>query len=437
MGLDLPQEFLKRMQAMLGKEYDAFKEAYQKPYHRHARFNSLKVDDFPSDVRDWLLKRSPFCLNGAYLKEGIQPIQIASYRNGGFYMQEASASSVVALLNIQKGEYVLDMCAAPGSKSTQIGEYLKQEGLLVSNEYVSKRAMILLENIIRHGLQNAIVLNCDTKLLAQEFPSGFDKILVDAPCSGEGLFLKQESSVQEWSLDNISLCAKRQAEILENAYICLRKGGNLLYSTCTFAKEENEDQIAAFLKKHEDMELIPIEVNFGRPGFSPFPQTRRIFPMDGGSGHFMALLHKKGMETRRIWKTIPTKNEHFYQEEVNKLLHQPYRYFHEFQGKLYAGNELFLDSQSLRIVRQMICVGEIRNKRLIFDHHFFMASSLKKERKIDINEEQYQHYIHGDTLAILKPKGYYGVCYRGLVVGGCRSDGQQLKNLYPKAWRTR
>lgn len=437
MEIELPKDFLKRMEVMLGKEYDDFLKVYKKPYHRHGRFNSLKEKDFPLEVQDWILKRSPFCPNGAYFKEGIQPMRFASYRNGGFYMQEASASSVISLLKIQPGDYVLDMCAAPGSKTTQIGEYLQQEGLLVSNEYVSKRAMILLENIIRHGLQNALVLNCDTSLLAKEFPSGFDKIVVDVPCSGEGLFLKQEDSVQEWSLDHIAVCAKRQASILENAYTCLRKGGDLLYSTCTFAREENEDLIEAFLKKHADMELVPITVPFGRPGFSPFERTRRIFPMDGGTGQFMALLHKKGEETRHTWKTISTKKESFFQKEVNALLKKPYRYFHEFRGKLFAGNNPFLDNQSLKIIRQMVYVGEIRTGRLILDHHFFMSSSLKKTCMIEINENQYRQYIHGETLSISKPKGYYGLSFDGLVVGGCRSDGQQLKNLYPKVLRTR
>lgn len=437
MGITFPKAFEERMKELLGQEYSDFLEAFEKPFLRSARLNPLKTTSIPEDLVPWIERKSPFCEQAYLLKEGVLPSQLASYKAGLFYMQEASASSVVPQMGIQPGDYVLDLCAAPGSKSTQIGEYLKQEGLLVANEFVAKRAPILLENVQRHGLQNAIVLQGDTKWIAKELESCFDRVLVDAPCSGEGLFLKDEQAKDQWSLENVSLCAKRQKEILENAYRCLRKGGYLMYSTCTFSREENEDQIVEFLRNHEDMEIVELDLPFGRRGFEPLPQTRRIFPMDGGSGHFMAFLKKAGQEKRREFPKVVLKKEHPFKKEVNALLEEPYRYFFEFQSKLMASNIGFLDSKNLKIMRQMVYVGEMKQDRLVLDHAFFMASKFKEERVIDVNEKEWEKVLHGETLRLSYPKGYYALRYQGAIFAGVRSDGQQLKNLYPKVLRLR
>lgn len=435
MEVKFPLLFLERMKELLQDEYPAFLSSLAKPYYRSGRYNLLKCNTFPDDVKPWLFAKSPFCKNATYFKAGIKPITLASYRNGGFYMQEASASAVVGILNPQVGEYILDLCAAPGSKMTQIAECLNQKGVLVANEYNHARANTLLENSIRHGIQNAIILNEDTSKIATEMRECFDKVLVDAPCSGEGLFWKQVDAIKEWSLDNIKLCVKRQEIILENAYHCLRKGGDMVYSTCTFNKEENEEQILSLLAKHEDLELLPIEVNYGRSGFDPKHLTRRIFPMDGGSGHFIALLHKKGNSVRRNWSTI-TMNS-VWQREVNNMLVDKYKYFYTWQNKLYAGNYPFLVTNKLKVLRQMVYVGEIKHQKLFYDHAFFMSSNFKQDLIIKINHDEFNHYIHGETLCKVYPKGYYAISYDNLIVGGVRSDGKQLKNIYPKVLRTR
>lgn len=201
-------------------------------------------------------------------------------------MQEPSASSAVEVLDVQEGDWVLDMCAAPGGKSTQIAAKLQHSGLLVSNEIEAKRAAVLMSNMERLGFSECMITNARPDELAKEMGGWFDKVLVDAPCSGEGMFKKHAKAMDDWSVEHVASCAMRQKLILESAYETLKEEGILVYSTCTYSMEENEEVIYAFLKHHEDMELLDCQVNFGRSGFSyrdlDVTKVRRIFPMDQG-----------------------------------------------------------------------------------------------------------------------------------------------------------
>ena len=266
--INLPAAFTERMKQMLGREYDAFIASYDKERSQGLRVNGLKTD--PAEFA----KTAPFSLNSvAWAAEGFaygaedRPGRHPYHDAGVYYIQEPSAMIAASLLNPQPGEMILDLCAAPGGKSTQAAARLGGEGLLVSNEIHPARAKILSENIERMGIVNDIVLNHDPKVLAERFPSYFHRILVDAPCSGEGMFRKNEEAVEQWSLENVRLCAGRQEEILECAYTMLMGGGILVYSTCTFAPEEDEEMIAHFLAKHPDMKLLPVPLAGGmEPG---------------------------------------------------------------------------------------------------------------------------------------------------------------------------
>ncbi len=326
--VQFPQGFADRMKALLGDEYEAFAASYEKPYRRALRVNPLKI------TRDEFLKLSPFLLepvpwepNGFYYGEEDRPGRHPYHDAGLYYMQEPSAMAVAALAFYDgvpgsegAPQHVLDLCAAPGGKSTQLAGYMMGEGLLVSNEYDAQRAKILSQNIERMGATNVIVTNEVTDALAARFGSFFDRIVVDAPCSGEGMFRKEEQAVTMWSEDNIRLCAERQAFILEQAAAMLRFGGVLVYSTCTFAPEEDEESVARFLTLHPEFEPVNLWETMGDRfaawGFSKgnpswcrgvladgtvipntvrasLDQTIRLFPhrLDG-EGHFMTVLRK-------------------------------------------------------------------------------------------------------------------------------------------------
>ncbi|MBR3646676.1 MAG: RsmF rRNA methyltransferase first C-terminal domain-containing protein, partial [Lachnospiraceae bacterium] len=252
----LPIDFTNRMKDMLKDEYDLFVSTYNNSHSPSLRINQMKTayDTFSNNT-GWQLDAVPWCSTGFYYSGEIQPGKHPYHEGGAYYIQEASAMLPATLLDAQPGDIVLDLCAAPGGKSTQIACDLNGQGLLISNEIIPNRAKILSENIERLGIKNAIVTNEDSFKLADHFPSFFDKIMVDAPCSGEGMFRKNSIACDEWSLDNVDICANRQLEILDNAASMLKSGGRIVYSTCTFAPAENEGTIARFLAKHPDFSL--------------------------------------------------------------------------------------------------------------------------------------------------------------------------------------
>ena len=269
----LPKEFQNRMKQMLGEEYEAFLEGYDKPRFHALRRNPLKIEkeDFLKKI-PYYLKPVPWTEHGYYYENEDQPGKHPFHEAGIYYIQEPSAMSVVEYLEVKPGEQVLDLCAAPGGKTTQIAGFMNGQGLLVCNEIHPQRAKILSENIERLGVKNALVMNETPQRLSAVFPRFFDKILVDAPCSGEGMFRKNEEALLEWSPKNVQMCADRQDEILEEVAKMLRPGGRICYSTCTFAPAENEDCMARFLQKHPEFHLVDVEkkgnMSSGNPEYS-------------------------------------------------------------------------------------------------------------------------------------------------------------------------
>lgn len=344
----LPEAFLKRMQGMLGEEYQEFLESFEREQYHALRLNALKKGadgrsaaelggvtesyDMAAEVCGQAFVRGaasgeeetavfldfahltkvPWSENGYYYEAGDQPGRHPFHAAGVYYIQEPSAMAPVELLGVQPGERVLDLCAAPGGKSTQIAAKLKGQGFLLCNEIHPARAKILSENIERMGVVNACVTNETPARLAEVFPEYFDRVLVDAPCSGEGMFRKNDAACEEWSPENVHMCAERQDEILDCAAGMLRGGGRLVYSTCTFAPEEDEGSVSRFLRRHPEFRLLPVDImetekeRLGLKGCDGVPAyvekpapglegTLRMAPHRiKGEGHFAAVLQKEG-----------------------------------------------------------------------------------------------------------------------------------------------
>ena len=254
--MQLPELFEKKMKGLLGAEYDEFRRSYGKERRQALRVNPAKLSAAEMKERSpFTLEPVPWAKNGFYYGAEDRPGRHPWHEAGVYYIQEPSAMSVAELAGVQPGERVLDLCAAPGGKSTQLAAALEGRGLLVSNEIHPVRAKILASNVERMGIPNAVVTNEPPERLSSHFPAFFDRIVVDAPCSGEGMFRKEEQAVLQWSQENVELCARRQQDILEEAAGMLRPGGVLVYSTCTFAPEEDEESVVRFLLKHPEFSV--------------------------------------------------------------------------------------------------------------------------------------------------------------------------------------
>ena len=290
------EQFLARMRELLGPDYDAYVETLNNPPFRGLRANLLKIQPDALVKRQFAsLSPSPFAQEGFVLTGSETGLGNHIYhRQGLFYMQEPSASSAVTILDPQPGDWVLDLCAAPGGKSTQIAARIGQSGFLIANEIDGGRARVLMSNLERLGVSEAVITHASPERLCPQLGGWMDKVLVDAPCSGEGMFKKEDRALADWSVEHVRACGQRQQKILESAVFTLKEQGILVYSTCTYAPEENEQVIDQFLRKHPEMELIDCSVDFGRPGLSTGlvdgAKVRRIFPMDQGEVHFVAKL---------------------------------------------------------------------------------------------------------------------------------------------------
>ena len=427
----LPEAFLKRMERQLGADYPAFLESLERPRAVALRFNPLKgaVPELP-----FVGEPVPWEAMGYYYDPQSRPGLHPYHEAGVYYLQEASAMSAVALLDPQPGETVCDLCAAPGGKSTQIAGRMGGEGLLLCNEYSPARAKILARNIERMGVANAIVTNEKTESLAKRLPGFFDRVLVDAPCSGEGMFRKEEAAVTDWSQETVEMCAARQAEILDNAAKLLKPGGRLVYSTCTFAPEEDEEAVAAFLARHP--EFAPEEVD--APWFTPGPQaTYRMWPHKLlGEGHFGAVLRKlEGEETE-----IPL--------EKGKPLPKPWLSFAKEAGVnlpegigLCFGDRLYLAPlgtpalPGLRVLRAGLELGTLKKDRIDPAHALALwGKDFAQSVDFAADGPEIQAYLHGEVLPG-KAKGWCLVTMDGYSIGWGKGDGAQLKNHYPKGLR--
>ena len=427
----LPEAFLSRMKAQLGIEYGDFLKSLERPRAVALRFNPLKGE---TPVLPFVGESVPWEPFGWYYDPESRPGLHVFHEAGVYYLQEASAMAPVALLDPQPGERVCDLCAAPGGKSTQIAGRMGGEGFLLCNEWSPKRAKILSRNIERMGVSNALVTNENVENLAKRFAGFFARVLVDAPCSGEGMFRKEEAAVTDWSQETVEMCARRQAEILNSAAKLVRPGGRLVYSTCTFAPEEDEGAVAAFLESHPDFSPEILET----PWFVPVENGgHRMWPHKLlGEGHFAAVLRKnegeEGDPPISGGEKLPKEWLSFAKEMGIQL---PAGKAVSFGQNLFWAPAEMPDIQKLKVLRPGLELGEVKKGR--FEPAHALALWLKDCANVQsygADSEEMKAYIHGEVVSSEK-KGWCLVQAGGYSIGWGKGDGRVLKNLYPKGLR--
>ena len=427
----LPEAFLQRMEAQLGSEYPAFLESLERPRAVALRFNPMKGE---RPVLPFVGAPVPWEPEGFYYDPETRPGLHVYHEAGVYYLQEASAMAPVALLDPKPGERVCDLCAAPGGKTTQIAGRMLGQGFLVCNEINPKRAKILSRNIERMGVANALVTNEHPETLASRFPGFFDRVLVDAPCSGEGMFRKEEAAVTDWSQETVQMCARRQREILDSAARLVRPGGRLVYSTCTFAPEEDEETVAAFLEAHPEFTPEPVEAPWFVPGENA---SYRMWPHKLlGEGHFAAVLRKTQGESGEVpacpGEKCPKAWESFAKELDITL---PEGKAVSFGQSLYWAPTELPELNRLKVLRPGLELGTERKGR--FEPAHALALWLKTcavAESFPPEGPEMKAYLHGDVVPSGK-KGWCLVQAGGYAIGWGKGDGSVLKNHYPKGLR--
>ncbi len=449
---ELPQKFKERMKALLGKDFEKYERAVNGEPVRAFRVNTskLSLSDF-NKIDDISNGNIPYVPNGFYLncdKIGSHPLHHA----GAIYVQEPAAMAPAECVNIDPDWCVLDMCAAPGGKSTQIKNKLGDSSVLVSNEIISSRCKILTGNIERLGLLNCVTTCLDTKKLAALFPNTFDLIMVDAPCSGEGMFRKEQIAIDEWSEENVKMCAARQLEILENAAKCLKNGGQIIYATCTFSLEENEMVVDAFLKAHGEFELCEVTdrvknstcdgICFKGCRCENIHFARRFYPhVSRGEGQFMAVMRHRGEKPAGYKKQAKAT------DKVDKLvfafLDDVLESYDKSYVRMYNQNPVYF-TPDFEVPKGAafscgVTIGEIKKGYIQPHHQFFMALGTKFKRKIDLlpHSDDLKRYLHGEEISVDAPNGWTAVTVCGCTVGGGKVVSGKLKNHYPKGLRTK
>lgn len=444
-------DFFDRINPLLSEEnLEIFRNEYKKPSFRGVRVNTLKcsVDKFCSLLEEFSTSlTTPFCKDGLYIPEnslfsGNHPLHHA----GAVYFQEPSAMSAASVLAAEKGDKVLDLCAAPGGKSTQLAAALAGEGLLWSNEIIRSRANILLSNIERCGVSNGVVSCADPQYLCEALAGVFDKVLVDAPCSGEGMFRRDPDAYKEWSPEHSDACSVRQLKILESAKKALRPGGIMVYSTCTFSYAENEGVIEEFLRNNPDFELMDCEETFGRRTLQG--KACRIYPMDGGEGHFAAKLRKKANGFAdgfsAYHQTEPTPDKKIPQV-VGEFLADTFCDLSAYSRLLIRGDEVYAlpvycpDLKGTNAIRAGVFAGTVKKNYFEPAHALFMAAkadNIKRIVNLSLEDPRVRKFLHGEEISVEgNIKGYTAVAVEGIVTGFGKVSGGMLKNKYPKGLR--
>ncbi len=427
----LPEAFAERMKNQLGAEYEAFLQSLERPRAVALRFHPLKGE---RPALPFVREQVPWEPNGFYYDPQARPGLHPYHEAGVYYMQEASAMAPVAMLAVRPGERVCDLCAAPGGKSTQIAGYLQGQGMLLCNEIHPTRAKILSRNIERLGIANALVTNERPENLAKKLPGFFDRVLVDAPCSGEGMFRKEEAAVTDWSVETVQMCARRQAEILESAAVLLRAGGRLVYSTCTFSPEENEQTVAEFLKKHPEFSPEKTQAPWFVPGENG---SYRLWPHKLlGEGHFLAVLRKDGAELPQGAAGAGEKLPSGWLEFARELgIALPEGKATVFGESVYWSPTLLPPLHGLRVLRPGLELGALKNGRFVPAHALALwCDHCARSVRYSADSDEIRRYLHGETLPGTQ-KGWMQVQVDGYGIGWGKGDGQIIKNHYPKGLR--
>lgn len=429
--IDLPEQFTLRMQNQLKGEAEEFFASYARPAEKGIRVNTLKIS--PEDFA----RVSPFALspvrwerNGFYVQEE-KPGKTVLHAAGLYYVQEPSAMCAAPLLEVQPGERVLDLCSAPGGKGTQLAQAMRGEGIIFLNEINFSRAKILSQNVERMGITNAVVTCAPPELIAEKFVGWFDKVLVDAPCSGEGMFKKEPNAVPEWSVENVSRCAERQAEILKCAAKVLRAGGKMVYSTCTFAREEDEGQIENFLAENRNFSLLSQE--------KLYPHRVR------GEGHYAALLSKDGEDFSSGFDGCDClspasfgtdkKSLALYRAFESERLRVTFERIRSVGDNLYSLPERMPES-GLQTLRAGVHLGVIKGDRFEPSHSLAMCLKASQADCVEVDQASALRYLAGNTFECDENlKGWRVVSYLGYALGWCKCVNGVAKNHLPKGIR--
>lgn len=431
---NLPKEFLEDVREILQDEYDDFIKSYDEDKTTGLRINTLKIDKNKLlDLNLFDLHQIPWAEEGFYYDDKInRPGRNSLHEAGAYYLQEPSAMSVIPKADIKEGDKVLDMCAAPGGKSTYILSKLNDTGLLVSNEINASRIKALGENLERFGARNCIITNTDSKSLRKTFNGYFDKVIIDAPCSGQGMFRKDEVAISDWSYAKVLECQSIQKEIIRDGYKMLKKDGILIYSTCTFSREENEHVINEFISEYQHAELIEME---------------RLWPHKiKGEGHFVAKIKKledeecnvKELKIKNLDKEIEDYREFekkflkvdFYSNKKNK--------FYLRGENLYLLPEVYPDTKKLKVLRYGLHLGVLKKNRFEPSHalsHYLKVEDVKNVENFSVQSESLLKYLKGDVVNSNESRGWILVSVEGIPLGWGKESAGVIKNHYPKGLR--
>ena len=469
----LPEKFKERMIAILGEEgaRPLFYAIENREPIKAFRVNGIKTDadSFERSCPRIDRERVDFPPN-AYITREPFPGSLSCHHSGAIYMQDISAMSTVFAAEVKAGQLVLDSCSAPGGKTTQLAQMVGDQGIVVANEYDKKRCRILQGNVERLGCKSVVVCNLDTAVLAETYPATFDVVLCDAPCSGEGMFRKNERAVEEWSEENVLMCAERQREILANVAKCVKDGGKLIYSTCTFSLEEDEMNVRWFLDIHPEFELVDAlealrnHTSDGIPiegcGYD-MKKCRRIWPhTSDGEGQFIAVFEKrdsgiasvsaKSRKDKKEKKQVEAKRSRFETETLDAaksflqdhLLKMP-------QGELVLlGEYVYLKPDiplpPFGVFAAGVCIGELQKGRFVPHHQLFSAYGKDFRLKLVLSgkDEKAERYLRGEEIGCEGlaegdgvQTGWASVLIDGCPVGGGKISGLVCKNHYPKGLR--
>ena len=447
----LPAAFAARMKELLGNEHSLYEASFDQPSVRSFRVNTGKISlaDF-DQINPFSHEKIPYVETGYYLdyeKAGNHPYHHA----GMIYIQDPGAMAPAECLDIQPDWRILDLCAAPGGKSSQLRNKLGEDGILVSNEIIPSRCKILTGNMERLGFRNTVTTCMPPDRVARTFPKTFDMVMVDAPCSGEGMFRKDENAIDEWSEENVLLCARRQADILEHAAAVLKDGGYMVYSTCTFSLEENEKMVDAFLLAHPEFELLPVKdavreatddgLSFDGCHCQTLHYCRRFYPHKSrGEGQFMALLHNRNESDASVLlkKRSPIKLD----KAIPAFLDEVLTDYDPDHVTLYNGNPVYFTPE-LELSKGTafscgVTIGELRKNYIQPHHQFFMAMGNRFKRKIELDAKDplLEKYLHGEEITVDCENGWAVITTAGCTVGGVKVVSGRAKNHYPKGLRT-
>ena len=457
----LPAEFEERMRSLLGEDFEAFFMSMETPPVRALRINRVKSDAKALNIGELSPRPLPFCPVG-YIFEAEHIGSHPLHHSGAIYIQEPAAMAAIECVDIEPGMKILDVCASPGGKTTQAAAKLCGEGFIITNEIDTARCRTLAQNVERMGIRNALVTNADSSALGELYHRFFDLVIVDAPCSGEGMMRKNPLAVSEWSMENVLMCAERQKEILNNVADTVKPGGKLLYSTCTFAPEENEEQISLFLAEHSDFKLIPVSERVAEvtsDGLTDKGEEmrlcRRFYPhVSEGEGQFIALLlrdadveqatlekksKKDGEKSGKAQKCNP--DELAIKEFLEKVLSEDgiretekYTLVCDKNGVFGLGLQIPLPN-ALR--PYCVPIGTVQKGRVIPHHNFFSAYGKFFRLKIELShdDERISAYLHGESIRCRCENGFAAVIYCGAPLGGAKVTGGEAKNHYPKGLR--